>query len=111
MDDGGIGQTGSRSCRLAMINRVVHLIADQLNLARRGEVVQAVEFRIANRCARGVVRTVHQNTLCISFRQSLDLVEIETKPVLLPKTVVASLDPQRFGQRGKWRITWLRQDN
>ena len=34
MDHGGVGQAGSRSCRLSVIDRVHDLIADQLNPAR-----------------------------------------------------------------------------
>jgi len=84
MDDGRMRQAGSRSCRLSMIDRVVHLIANKLNFTRRCELVQAVQFRIANRCASGIVGTVNQNQLGISIRQLLDLLEIDTEVVLLP---------------------------
>ena len=111
MDDGRMRQTRSRSCRLSVIDRMVDLIADQLNFTRRGELVQAVQFRIADRCASGIVGTVDQNQLGISIHQLLDLVEIDTEIVLLPNTVVANLDPKGFGQSGKWRIAGSRQDN
>src|ERR1700692_381524 len=111
MDDCRMRQTGGRSCRLSMIDRVVDLIADKLNLTRCCELVQAVQFRIANRGASGIVGTVDQNQLGISIHQLLDLAEIDTEVVLLPNSIVASLDPKRFGQGGKGRIAWLRQDN
>src|SRR5260370_41530721 len=115
MDDGGMWQTGSRSGRLAavagMIDRVVDLIADQLNSVRRCELVQAVQLRIAERGASGTVGTVHQNQLGVSIRQLFDLLEIHTEVILLPKSVVPSLDPKRFGQGGKGRIAGLRQHN
>src|SRR5271156_762062 len=105
MDDGRMRQAGSRSGRLSliegMIDRVVHLIADKLNSTGRCELVQIVQFGIGNRCAGGIVGTVDQDQLGISIRQSLDLIEIETEVVLLPNRVVASLDPERFGQSGK----------
>src|SRR5271169_6665413 len=110
MDDGGMRQTGSRSGRLSMIDGVEHLIANELNFARRRELVQAVQFRIANRGASRVVGTVEQNQLGISIHQLLDLVKIDTEVVLLPKSVVASLDPKGFGQGGKGWIAGLRQD-
>ncbi len=73
MDHCRMWQTGSRSGRLAavagMIDRVVDLIADQLNSVRRCELVQAVQLRIAERGASGTVGTVHQNQLGVSIRQ------------------------------------------
>jgi len=60
--------------------------------------VQAVQFRIANRCAGGIVGTVNQNQLGISIRQLLDRLEIDTEVVLLPNSVVASLERKGFGQ-------------
>src|ERR1700728_874052 len=111
MDDGRMRQAGSRSCRLSMVNRMVDLIADQLNSTRRRGLVQAIEFCIADRGAGWIVGTVNQNQLSISIYQLLDLIEIDTKIVFLVNPVIASLDPQRFRQGGKWRITRLRQDN
>jgi hypothetical protein len=61
MDDSGMGQTGSRFRRVAMVDRVVDLIADKLNFARRCELVQAVQFRVTNRGAGRIVRTVDQD--------------------------------------------------
>src|ERR1700685_2185934 len=111
MDDGRMRQTGSRSGRRSMIDRVVHLIADKLNFTRERELVQPVEFRIADGCASRIVGTVDQNQLGISIHQSLDFLEIDTEFVLLPNRVVASLDAEGFGQGGKGRIAWSGQDN
>jgi hypothetical protein len=61
MDDSGMGQTGSRFRRVAMVDRVVDLIADKLNFARRCELVQAVQFCVTNRGAGRIVRTVDQD--------------------------------------------------
>src|SRR5208282_4746912 len=101
MNDGGMRQTRSRSCRLSAVDRmidgVVHLIAHKLNLTRCSELVQTVQFRIANRCASRIVRTVDQNQLGIPIHQLLDFLEIDTEIVLLPESVVASLNPKRFG--------------
>ena len=68
--------------------------------------MQAVQFRIAEGGARGIVGSVHQDQLGISVRQSLDLIEIDAELVLLAHRVVANLDPKRFGERGKRRIAW-----
>src|ERR1700756_2150365 len=111
MDDGGMRQTCGRSSRLSMVDRVENLVADKLNFTRGGEVVQAVEFRIANRAASGIVRAVNQNQFGISIHQLLDLIEIDTEVVFLAKGVVANLDAKGFGQGGKWRIARLRQDD
>ena len=62
MDDGCMWQTGSRFCRLSMIDGMVNLVADQLNSARRGELVQVVQFRIGDGCAGGIVGTVNQES-------------------------------------------------
>src|SRR5579859_5035048 len=111
MDDGGVRQTCGRSSRLSMVDRVEDLVADKLNFTRGGEVVQAVEFRIANRAASGIVRTVNQNQFGISIHKLLDLIEIDTEVVFLSKCVIANLYPKGFGQGGKWRIARLRQDD
>src|ERR1700730_1606497 len=97
-------QTGGRSCHRSMIDGVVDLIANQLDFARCCELVQAVQFSIADRCAGGIVGTVDQNQLGISIDQLLDLIEIDTETVLLSKSVVASLDEKGFGQGGKRRV-------
>lgn len=115
MDNGRMRQTGSRSGRLSaihrMIDRVVNLIANQLNSTRCRELVQVVEFRIADRGASRIVRTVHQNQLGISIHQLFDLLEIDMEAVLLANRVVANPDPKRLGQRGKRRIARLGQNN
>src|SRR5260370_41996161 len=71
--------------------------------------MQVVQFRIANGCASGIVRTVNQDKLGISIHQLLDLLEIDTEVVLPANGVVANLDAKRFGQGGKGRIAGLRQ--
>src|SRR5579862_6198700 len=115
MDDRGIRQTGSRFCRLSavyrVIDRVVDLIADELNSARRSELVQTVQFGIADRSTGRIVRTVNQDQLGISIRQALDLVHIDAETFLSADGVVANLDSKGFGQSGKWWITRLRQHN
>src|SRR5579862_8067800 len=103
MNDRGLRKTRSRFCFASVINRMVDLIAHKLNSTRSCELVQAVQFRIANGGAGGIVRAVHQNQLCISVRKFLDLFDIDTESVLLTNGVVARLKSKRLRQGGKSR--------
>ena len=49
----------------------------------------------------GIVRTVHQDQLCVFVRQLFDLVDVDAKLVLFPKSIVAGLDTKRLGECGK----------
>ena len=111
MDDGRVGQAGSGFCRVAVIDGVVDLVADEVDSARRGEVVQVVQLRIGDRGTGGIVGTVNQNQLGIPIREVLDFVEIDAEVVLLANRVEASLEPKRLGQGGEGRIAGLRQDD
>src|SRR5271156_698126 len=105
-----MGQAGSRSHSLSaaarMINRVVNLIANQLNITRRGELVQIVQLGITDGRSRRIMRTINQHQLSISIHQPLDLIKIDAEIVILANLVVASLDSKRFGQSRKRRIPW-----
>jgi len=58
--------------------------------------MQAIQFRIADRGARGIVRAVDQDQFGIPIREFLDFLHVEAEAVFLSNCVVARLKPQRL---------------
>ena len=107
----GMRQTGCRLCRLSMVNRMIYLVADELDSTRGGELVQALQLGIGDGRPGRSVRTVDENQLRITVSEPLDLFHIDLEFILSSDRVIASLNSKRFGQGGKRGVARLWQDN
>src|SRR5580704_3304480 len=93
-----------------MVDRVVDLVADQLDSTVGGEGVQQFHVAVADGGAGGIVRTVDQDEFGTRVGEMLDFVDIDLEAVLAAHAVVADFETERFGQRGERGESRLREN-
>src|SRR5438874_4289071 len=96
----GMRQTGCRLCRLSMVNRMIYLVADELDSTRGGELVQALQLGIGDGRPGRSVRTVDENQLRITVSEPLDLFHIDLEFFLVWIGVLGSLISKGSGRAG-----------
>src|SRR5881396_2127441 len=87
----------------SVIDRVIDLVANQLDATLGRELVQSLHLGVADGGAGRVMRAVYQDQLRLRIGETLDLVHIDPKTVFPTHAVVAQLEAERLGKRRERR--------
>ena len=104
-------QTRRRLEQPSVVNGMVDLVADQLDSALDGEVVQGLHFVVGNGRARGMVRAVRQDQLRLRIGEPHDLGGINPETVLPPHAIKTRFQSERFRERRERSESRQRQNH
>ena len=94
-----------------MVNRMVDLVADELDSALDGELVERGKLFIAESRARGIVRRVDEQDSRVGVGELLDFVEVNSELIFAGLMVKADFEPEAPWDFIEARETQRRHEN